>query len=279
MDSLHYTPKEIVQKYNEKSILKTTYNRKQLLLTAVFAGIFIAAGAQASSLASHAVTNAGLAKLVAGAIFPVGLMMIIFLGGELFTSGCMMSMAFMGKKISFSSFLTTLGIIYIGNFLGALLISLLISASGQLDFSHGALGAYTIKAALGKVNLSFGNAFFSGILCNILVCSAVLMAVAAKDITGKILAIFFPIMAFVISGFEHCIANMYYIPSGIFASMNSNYVQAASESYGITEEMITALNWKNFVFANLVPVTLGNIVGGSVLIGGICYYLYLKSGD
>ena len=171
----------------------------------------------------------------------------------------------------------TLLIVYLGNFAGAVLIAFLVAHSGQYDYSAGALGAYTIKTAVGKTGLSFMRALFSGILCNILVCAAVLMAAAAKDIGGKVLAIFFPILAFVVSGFEHCVANMYYIPAGIFAAGNPAYVQKAQELYGLGAEKLTGLNWGSFVTVNLLPVTIGNIIGGAVMVGGVCFYLHGKA--
>ena len=135
------------------------------------------------------------------------------------------------------------------NILGAALIAFLVAYSGQYDYSSGALGAYTIKVAYGKVHLSFANALVSGILCNILVCVAVLMAAAAKDIAGKVLAIFFPILAFVVSGFEHCVANMYYIPAGVFASKNAAYAAKALELYNIDSIQLSSLNWGSFAIS------------------------------
>lgn len=277
MDSLLFTPQEIVHGNIKGAGTKASSCWKRTLFLAIMAGAFIAMGAQSSSLAIHTIEDVGLSRTLAGCIFPVGLMMIVFVGGELFTGDCMMFMAYMGKKISFASLVKTLALVYIGNFLGAVFISALVAASGQYNYSSGALGAFTIKIAVGKVNLPFITAVVSGILCNILVCVAVLMAASAKDIAGKVLAIFFPILAFVVSGFEHCVANMYYIPAGIFASMNENYTAKAAELFGITAEQLASLNWAEFALSNLLPVTIGNIIGGSVLVGGICFYLHGKS--
>ena len=139
------------------------------------------------------------------------------------------------------------------------------------------LGAFTIKVALGKVNLSFGAAFASGILCNIFVCMAVLMATAAKDISGKIWAIFFPILAFVVSGYEHCVANMYYIPAGIFAAANESYVTSGVNNALFAAGQLSSLNWVNFIVKNLIPVTLGNIVGGMVFVGLPLYLIHART--
>ena len=273
----YYSVKEDVQKYIDGCKTKMNVRTHKVFGRAVLAGMMIAFGASASNVAAHAVTNVGLSRLVAGCVFPVGLMMIVFVGGELFTGDCMMSMAYMKGRMSLGSLLRTLLIVYLGNFAGAVLIAFLVAHSGQYDYSAGTLGAYTIKVAAGKTGLSFIRALFSGVLCNILVCAAVLMAAAAKDIGGKVLAIFFPILAFVVSGFEHCVANMYYIPAGIFAAGNPAYVQKAQELYRLEAEKLAGLNWGNFVAVNLLPVTIGNIIGGAVMVGGVCFYLHGKA--
>lgn len=274
MDSLIYTPREDTQNYMNGAVAKASASRKRQLILGIMAGTFIAMGAQASNVAVHNIADVGTARTLAGCIFPVGLMMIVFVGGELFTGDCMLSMAWMDRRISIRTVAAILAVVYLGNFLGAAMTAGLVSLSGQLQYSGGGLGAYTIKVAAGKVGLPFATALVSGVLCNVLVCTAVLMAAAAKDTAGKVLAIFFPILAFVVSGFEHCVANMYYIPAGIFAALNDTYVQKAEELYGISTAQLEALSWKNFVFANLLPVTLGNIIGGSLLVGGVCYYIY-----
>ena len=167
----------------------------------------------------------------------------------------------------------TLVIVYVGNFIGAAALAIAVAGCGQLDYSGGLLGAYTIKVALGKTSLSFGKALISGVLCNILVCAAVIMANCAKDVTGKLLVSFFVIMLFVTAGFEHCVANMYYITAGLVAKMNPAYVQVAMAEYGVTLEQLSALNIKNFLIGNLVPVTIGNILGGMLIIGIPLLYL------
>ena len=130
--------------------------------------------------------------------------------------------------------------------------------------------------AVGKLNLSFLSAFSSGILCNIFVCAAVLMASAAKDIGGKVWAVFFPIMAFVVSGYEHCVANMYYIPAAIFASANETYSLTAMTEYGYTAAQLEAVNWSSFLTQNLIPVTLGNIIGGMLFVGVPLYLIHCQ---
>ncbi len=277
MQSLLNVPAEVVSANINAAVTKAAAKKIRVFLLGIMAGAFIAMGAQSSSLAVHNISDVGIARTLAGCIFPVGLMMIVFVGGELFTGDCMMSMAFMKGRMNLTSLLRTLVIVYLGNFVGALLIAFLTAHSGQYDYSAGALGAYTIKTAVGKTGLNFVHALFSGTLCNILVCAAVLMAAAAKDIAGKVLAIFFPILAFVVSGFEHCVANMYYIPAGIFAAQNPAYMQKAEDLYGLNAEKLAGLNWGSFVTVNLIPVTIGNIIGGAILVAGVCFYLHGKS--
>ena len=267
-------PQQIVSANIRAAAGKTQLPMLRMILLGIFAGMFIACGASASSVAMHAISNVGLARLVAGCVFPVGLMMIVFVGGELFTGDCLMIMGCLHGSYSVLRMVRVLVVVFFSNFLGAALFAALVSQTSQFGFSGDLLGAFTIKVALGKVTMSFGAAFVSGILCNLFVCVAVLMAAAAKDIAGKVLAIFFPIMAFVVSGYEHCVANMYYIPAGIFAAFKDAYVQAAMERYGYTAAQLEALNWSNFLVNNLLPVTLGNMVGGMVFVGLPLYLIH-----
>lgn len=260
------TPAEVVDANVASGAVKAKLPFGKMVLLGILAGMFIAIGGEASSLASHNVSNVGLARTITGAIFPVGLMMIVLVGGELFTGNTMIIMAVLRKKATWLGYIRNLCIVWISNLIGSLIIVVLTFFSGQFNYTNGGLGAYTIKIAYGKVGLDFGTAFCSGIMCNVLVCVAVLMAIAAKDVAGKIWGIFFPIFAFVISGFEHCVANMYYIPAGMIAMTNPKYVEQANELYGITEENLKSLSVSGMA-KNMLPVTLGNIVGGAVLVG------------
>ena len=270
-------PLQIVSGNIAAAKAKTELPLLRMILLGIFAGMFIACGASASSVAMHAVSNVGLARLIAGAVFPVGLMMIVFVGGELFTGDCLMIMGCLDRKFSVWSMAKVLIIVFFSNMVGSVILAALVNASGQYHYSSDLLGAFTMKVGIGKLNMDFGTAFVSGILCNIFVCVAVLMAAASKDIAGKVLAIFFPILAFVVSGYEHCVANMYYIPAAIFASSNEAYVQAAQSAYGYTAAQLEVLTWSNFLFKNLVPVTLGNIVGGMVFVGLPLYLIHKKN--
>ena len=266
---------EVIEQNIQNGIKKTNLTTKKLILLGIAAGFFIGIGAEASSLAMHGISNVGLARTVAGAVFPIGLMLIVLLGGELFTGNCLISMAVYDKKAKLKGMIRNLTIVYISNFIGAALMAWMINNCGQLNFSDGGAGAFTIKVALGKVGIDPIQAIVSGILCNVLVCLAIFMAATAKDVAGKCIAIFFPIFVFVISGFEHCVANMYYIPAGIFAAQNSLYAAKAKELYGITAEQLSGLNFGT-MFSNLIPVTIGNIIGGMVFVGLLYWYLYRK---
>ena len=273
MERGFHTPAEIVESSIEGQVTKASLPMGKMILLGILAGAFIALGGAASNVAVHGISDVGLARTVAGTIFPVGLMLVILVGGELFTGNCLMIMARMDKKITTGAMIRNLVVVYISNFVGAFIMDLLIFFSGQWNYSDGGLGAYTIKVALAKTAIAPTTAIASGIMCNILVCLAVVMAAAAKDVAGKILAIFFPIWAFVICGFEHCVANMCYIPSGLLAATNDSYVAKAQELYGITaqqcEGLLSVASTKCFFF-----VTLGNIIGGMVFVGVILYAIH-----
>lgn len=260
------SPKEITDNYVAGAIGKATMTTWRLLLLSFFAGMLIALGAIASSTAAHAVPDAGIARLIMGAIFPIGLMMVVLLGTELFTGNALMVSAVVARKITVLQLLRNWALVYVGNFCGAVLMAWLMATFGQLDIGQGALAVFTAKVAATKASIPWMNGFVLGIFCNLLVCIAVYLGNTAHDTAGKILGIFFPVFGFVVCGFEHCVANMYYIPAGIFALWNPAYT-GMIEAAGINTAV---LNFGTFVTANLIPVTLGNIVGG-VVVGLIMY--------
>ncbi len=275
MNNLCYTPEEVIESNLSKAESKVSFRLYKMIIFGIMAGAFIAIGAATSSTAAHSVENVGLSRLVAGAIFPVGLMLITFMGGELFTGNCLTAMGAMDKRFSWGMVVKDLVVIWISNLIGALLVVALTYYSGNLDYSAGLLGAYSIKVALGKCTISFAKGITSGIMCNILVCAAILLATAAKAIAGKVWAIFFPIMAFVVGGFEHCVANMFYIPIGMLAANNEAYAAKAAEAYGITADQLSALSIQGFI-SNQIPVTIGNILGGIIFVGLPCYLVHKK---
>lgn len=268
------SPSEVADNTIKSGIAKANMPLGKMILLGIMAGAFIALGGVASNVAVHNITDVGLARTLAGAIFPVGLMLVVFTGSELFTGNCLMLMSVLDKKIKVIQMIRNLVVVYFSNLVGALIIDALVFFSGQFNFSNGGLGAYTIKVAIAKTTISPTTAIISGILCNILVCLAIIMAGAAKDVTGKILAIFFPIWAFVIGGFEHCVANMFYIPAGIMSATNPQYVEKANELYSITAEQCTSLTHFSGIESFLF-VTIGNIIGGMVCVA-LIYYFALK---
>jgi len=274
MDNMIHSPAEIANRIVETGRKKTDLPVRNMLLLGILAGAFIAFASQGSNVAIHTIESVGVGKALAGAIFSTGLMMVVITGAELFTGNMLIIVSCMEGKSRWLNMLKSWIFVYTGNFLGSLLIAGLIFLSGQFQFSGGMLGAFTIKTAVYKVNLSFSNAFFMGVLCNWLVCMAVWMAQAAKDMAGKLLAVFFPIWLFITSGFEHSVANMYYIPAGIFAKANPAWAEAAA-SLGVTAEKLQTLNWQNFFLKNLIPVTLGNMVGGTVFVGLMFWLVFL----
>lgn len=207
--------------------------------------------------------------MLGGAAFSVGLMLVVIAGAELFTGNNLMVSSVMSREISFSTMMKRWGLVYLANFVGSLLVVGLFYYSGLWKTGDGALGVAAVKIAYAKVNLTFTEAVMRAIGCNWLVCLAVWMALSARQTIGKIFAIFFPIMAFVTMGFEHCIANMYFIPAGILLG----HFAPIPAIPGID---LNLLNWGSFLWKNLLPVTIGNIIGGTVFVGMSYWGAYLR---
>lgn len=201
--------------------------------------------------------------------------MVLLAGSELFTGNCLLSIPLLEKEISVGGLLKNWIVVYFGNMVGGMLVAAGLAFSGQFNMFGGAMAVSVFSTAAAKCSLSFMDAFIKGIFCNVLVCLAVWMSFSAKDSAGKVLSLFFPILIFVVCGFEHCVANMYYIPAGIIAKSNEKYVQVAMDKYGITAEQLSELSWKNFFIDSSIPVTLGNIIGGMML-GVVLYLIYKK---
>lgn len=278
-EPMYLTPAEIAEATVLVGIKKTKNSSLNLFVLGILAGVFIAFASEGSNMAAFNLfakaDTYGLGKALAGAIFGTGLMLVIIAGGELFTGNTLILTGVLHGKIKLSAMLRNWFFVYLGNFVGSLLIAYMMNESGLFNSGASGLAAVTIKIATYKVGLTFSQAFYLGIMCNWLVCLAVWMSYGAKDISGKIWAIFFPIWLFITSGFEHSIANMYYIPAGIFAKANPAWVKAAMD-LGVTAEKLDHLNWSTFLYNNLFPVTLGNIVGGALFVGGIYWFVYLR---
>lgn len=265
---------EVCVAVNHYGVRKASLSPSVLLLRGLMGGAFIAFASEGSNMAAFNLLASpetyGIGRCVAGMVFPTGLMLVMLAGAELFTGNTLMGVAALRRNITWGAMLRNWLWVYGGNAAGALFVALMMVHSGLFNSGAGLLGGVTAKIALNKVSLSFTEAFVLGVMCNWLVCLAVWFAYSAKDATGKILGIFFPIWLFITSGFEHSIANMYYIPAGIMAKSNELWVAAA----GLSPQALADLNWSTFVIRNLVPVTLGNILGGMVFVGMIHQYAF-----
>ena len=269
MDSRFNSPAEIASLVSKSGVTKSMLSLPKMILLGLMAGAFIAFGGAASDVAMHGVADVGLARVVAGVIFPVGLMLVVFTGSELFTGNCLMIIPTLEKKIKAVSMIKNLVTVYISNFVGAMIIDLLIFFRGSSIIQT------ADSVALAKTTINPATAIISGILCNILVCLAIVMATGATDAIGKIFGVFFPICAFVVCGFEHCVANMFYIPTGVMAAMNPEYVAKAQELYGITAQQCQ--NLANLSGCeSLLFVTIGNIIGGMIFVGLPLYFAYIR---
>ncbi|MFC1546758.1 formate/nitrite transporter family protein [bacterium] len=252
-------------------VQKTNASISKLLVLGILAGVYIGFGAALATLVSSDLSKfvgIGLAKVITGGVFSVGLMLVVIAGAELFTGNNLMLMSVLDKQVPLKRMLGKWTVVYIANLIGSVLLAYIIFKTDLWKGKDFLTGIQALKIANAKVNLAFGPAFFRAILCNWLVCLAVWLAIASKNIIGRIFAIFFPIMTFVALGFEHCIANMYFIPIGIF--LKGTGAAAAS---GLN---LANLNLNGFFVTNLIPVTIGNIIGGAFFVGCVYWFVYVK---
>ncbi len=248
----------------------------------ILAGAFIAVGAifATTVLAGSGALPYGVARLLGGLVFTLGLILVVVGGAELFTGNNLIIMAFMSGKVGVGALLRNWVIVYAGNFVGSIVTALIMFVSAQYTFGNGSIGLTALNIANSKTGLGFMQAIALGIMCNALVCMAVWLCFSARSTTDKILAIIPPISAFVAAGFEHSIANMYFIPIGLFIK---NWAPAsfwglkALTDGGVTAASFASLTWGNFFFANLLPVTIGNIIGGAAMVGLIYWFIYLRA--
>ena len=261
------SPKEIAVAYCAAGEAKTKLPVVKTFILAIFAGFFIALAGVGATITAATVENPSVAKFLSACIFPAGLLMVLIAGSELFTGNCLLIIPVLCKKIKLRAMIKNLLIVVIGNFIGAVIIAFLCSYGGIFALFNEAAARAVVNTAAAKCNIPFIQAVIRGILCNFMVSLAVWMSFGAKSVSGKLAAIFFPILIFVACGFEHNVANMYYIPAGLFAVSNSAYTTISNAD---------GLNWLNFIVKNLIPVTIGNIIGGAGLIGAGYWAVYLK---
>ena len=258
-----HSPLEIAKNYIEIGINKVRMPVIKMFVLAIFAGCFIAVAGIGATTAAVSIESASLARLVSARVFPAGLAMVLIAGSELFTGNNLIIIPVLEKKVKVYEMLINWVVVYFGNLAGTMLVAFLVVKGHTPDLFDGALADSIVNAANIRTTMDFSDAFIRGILCNFLVCIAVWMSFAAKKISGKIMALYFPIMIFVLCGFEHSIADMYYVSAGLFTKAE----------YGIEAESLT---WFNFFFKNLLPVTLGNLVGGCLIVGVGYWFAFLK---
>lgn len=256
-----YTPAEMAARVEAGGVAKATLDLPRTFALAVLAGAFIGLGAMASTVAG---TDTGLGygptRLLSGLAFCLGLILVLVGGAELFTGNALIAMAWAARRVSTATLLRNWAIVYAGNLVGAVATAVGIHLSGVHALGGGKVAATAVAIASAKTSLGFGEALLRGVFGNALVCLAVWLGFSARTTTDKVLCIIFPVTAFVAAGFEHSIANMYSIPTGML-------LRAGSDA---------PITWDRFLVVNLLPVTLGNIVGGSLMVGLAYWFVFLR---
>lgn len=252
-----YSPREIAGRVETVGVTKANLPFASMVALGVLAGGFIGLGAMFSTIVfSDAGLDFAVARILAGIVFSLGLILVVIAGAELFTGNNLLVMTYIAGRISMGRLLTNFAIVYVANFIGAAGLAGIVAMSGHAQLGDGAIGRTAVAIASAKVALPFVEAFFRGVLCNVLVCLAVWLAMAGRSVTDKILAVVFPVAAFVAAGFEHSVANMYFIPLGIFLNADISFADMLN---------------------NLVPVTLGNLVGGAGMVGLVYHTIYRRA--
>lgn len=260
------SPSEIGKLYVKAGKGKMELPVSKMLVLGIFAGAYIAFGAVCSQAIAVSIPLQSVAKAAGAFVFPIGLMMVLVAGSELFTGNCLLVIPVLEGEGTMSEMLKNWLFVYIGNLVGGMLVAAACTYGHVYSLFDQQLAASVVATAAGKVGLSFGDALIKGILCNVLVCVAVWISFAARELAGKIIGLMLPVAAFVLCGFEHSVANMYFISSGIMTS----------SAYGIEAGGLT---WGSMFANNLIPVTLGNIIGGSLIVGLGYWFCYIRPGS
>lgn len=258
-----HSPLEIARNYIDVSVHKTNLSAFKMVILGIFAGIFIGFASIASTTAASTIANPSVAKLVGAVVFPAGMSMVLIAGSELFTGNTLIILAVLEKKISVLRMLKNWLFVYIGNFIGSVLVALGVVYGHTPNLFGAGLASSIAAAGASRCNLTFSEALIRGILCNVLVCIAIWMSFAAKNVSGKLLTCFWPVMVFVLCGFEHSVADMYFGMAALFAA----------EEYGLS---VGGLTFANFILNCLIPVTIGNIIGGAGIVGCGYWLGYLR---
>jgi formate/nitrite transporter len=271
-----YTPAQMAARVEKAGIVKGNRDTFSTFSLAVMAGVFIALGAVFFTFVIHdSELSSGFTKLIGGFVFSLGLILVIITGAELFTGNNLIVMAVVSRKITLSQLGVNWGVVFAGNFVGSLIVVFLIFLAGMWTAGNASVGVTALAVANAKVNLTFWEALSRGILCNILVCLAVYLCFSGRSVTDKILAILFPITAFVALGFEHSVANMYFISAGLVLKQSPEVLVATGEMLGQMPDL-SNLTIYGFLVDNLLPVTLGNIIGGTLFVGLAHWFLFLR---
>lgn len=253
-----YSPDQIAERVEKVGVSKANLPALKMIALGILAGGFIGLGAMFFLIvASDASLSFAVQRVLGGLVFSLGLILVVVAGAELFTGNNLMVMAWVSGKIPLSRLMRNLTIVYFSNFFGAAGLASLVVLSGHLELNGGEIGRAASSVAVSKLSLDFSEAFLRGVVCNILVCLAVWLAMAGRSVVDRILGVVFPISAFVAGGFEHCIANQYFVPLAIF--------DGAEE-----------VSWLPFLVKNLLPVTLGNLVGGAGMVGLVYWIIYRR---
>jgi formate transporter len=265
-------PQEMATRAEYLGVRKAEAPVLTLFTLSILAGAFIGLGAMLATTAAAGTSGAipyGVARILIGLVFSLGLILVVVGGAELFTGNNLIIMAWANKKVTTYALLRNWVIVYLGNFLGSVATAVMVFLSKQYLFGGGSVGLAALGIANGKVHLGFVQAIALGVLCNALVCLAVWLTYSARSVVDKVMAIVFPITAFVAAGFEHSIANMYFIPLGLLIKMFDPAFTAT------TELDLSGLTWGTFLVNNLLPVTIGNIIGGAILVGAVYWSVFL----
>ena len=266
-----FTAAETAANYANAGAAKAKLPISKMLVLGVLAGFLIGFPSCVTNMATYALDNNSTIRMISGLLFAFGLGMVVISGAELFTGNTLITISVLEKKATLGGMLRNWLFVYIGNFVGSMVLSFICAQFGWLSAGNGALAVASMRTAVSKMTMPFQNAFFMGILCNILVTIGVLLSLSGKDGVSRFLGAWAPVMFFVTCGFNHSIADMTYCMLGLFAKGNAAYVEAA-QSAGVALESLT---WGNYFTGNLIPVTLGNLVGG-VCVGALFWFAYLK---
>jgi len=256
-----YSPPEIAKNYIEDSKQKVKIPLLKLLLLGVYGGFFISSAVMCAIICSYRMLG-GESQFYSGLVFPMGILFCFYAGGELFTADCLLVIPLFCKKISIIEMLKLWGIVYIGNFLGAFIMALLVVYGHVPNLFENNIAQSLVSYATLETTIGFGDAFVKGILCNVFICLSVWLSFGGKDFFSKMAGLWSPILLYIGCGYEHCVSNMFLIPAGLFSSYE----------YHLTRDK---LNWGRLFYKSLIPVTLGNICGGVILVGFGYWYIYL----